>query len=59
MENVFIDTCIYIRDKYIKGYTVNTLFDLAKQGCICILLPRITRIEVIRHLRKDVAEETV
>ena len=57
MENVFIDTCIYIRDKYIKGYTVNTLFDLAKQGCICILLPRITRIEVIRHLRKDVAED--
>ena len=57
MENIFIDTSVYIQEGYIKGRTIKSLFDLAKKGVIRILLPQLTRIEIFRHMRKDTARE--
>lgn len=47
MENIFIDTSVYKREGYIKGSTIRTLFDLVKKGMIRILMPELTRIEVL------------
>lgn len=53
MENIFIDTSVYKQEGYIKGSTIKSLFDLAKKCTIRILMPELTRIEVLRHLKKD------
>lgn len=41
-QNVFIDTSIYEEGQFVGSGTLKTLYDAAKYGLICILLPDIT-----------------
>lgn len=53
MENIFIDTCIYQEGQFIASGKLKTLFDAAKEGRICILLPDITEREVLAHIEEQ------
>lgn len=57
MENIFIDTCIYQEGQFIASGKLKTLFDAAKEGRICILLPEITEREVQAHIEEQMNAE--
>ena len=54
MINVFIDTSIFIAEGFVKGKSIFTLFEAAREEKIHILLPDITECEIRRHLKEEV-----
>ena len=56
-ENIFIDTCIYQEGQFFVSGKLKTLFDAAKEGRICILLPDITEREVLAHIEEQMNAE--
>lgn len=57
MEYIFIDTCIYQEGQFFASGKLRTLFDAAKEGRICILLPDITEREVLAHIEEQMNAE--
>lgn len=54
---VFIDTSIFIEENFFaKDNRINSLMKLAKDGRIRIVMPEITRQEVIKHLKSGIRE---
>ena len=54
---VFIDTSVYIKEKYFsEGNGICTLFKLAKEGIIDLVSTDITNQELLRHMQKDCME---
>ncbi len=58
MINVFIDTSIFIAEGFVKGKSISTLFDAARDEKIRILLPDITECEIRRHLKEEVKNKS-
>ena len=56
-ENIFMDTCIYQEGQFFVSGKLKTLFDAAKEGRICILLPDITEREVLAHIEDKLNDE--
>lgn len=54
MINVFIDTSIYVSEGFVKGKSIVTLFEAAREDKIRILMPDITEHEVRGHLWEEV-----
>lgn len=57
MENIFIDTSVYEEGQFVGSGILKTLFESAREGRICILLPEITEREVVAHIHSKVKEE--
>lgn len=57
IQNVFIDTSIYEEGQFVGSGTLKTLYDAAKYGLICILLPDITEREVLAHIDTKMSAE--
>lgn len=54
MINVFIDTSVFVAEGFVKGKSIATLFEAAREEKIHILMPDITEHEVRRHLAEEV-----
>ena len=54
MINVFIDTSIFVSEGFVKGKSIATLFEAAREEKIRILMPDITEHEVRKHLYVEV-----
>lgn len=54
---VFIDTSIYVKEKYFsEGNAICALYKLAKEGIIDLVSTDITNQEILRHIQKDCLE---
>lgn len=54
MINVFIDTSIFVSEGFVKGKSIATLFEAAREEKIRILMPDITEHEIRKHLHVEV-----
>lgn len=54
MINDFIDTSIFVAEGFVKGKSIATLFDAAREEKIHILMPDITEHEIRKHLHEEV-----
>ncbi len=54
MINVFIDTSVFVAEGFVKGKSIATIFEAAREEKIHILMPDITEHEIRRHLAEEV-----
>jgi len=56
MDNVFLDTCVFLESNFLENKRIKSIFTLAKNGDVQILLPKVIEDEIRNNLRKRVNE---
>ena len=51
-----MDTSVFESENFLEGHKLLTLFDLAEEGNIVLLMPRITYTEVIARMRRNLSK---
>lgn len=55
-NNLFLDTSIFESENFLEGLKLQTLFELAGEGIVIIIMPEITYLEIIARMKRQLAK---
>jgi len=59
MDIIFIDTSVFEENNFLESHRINQILKLSEEGYIKIILPEITKKEIINRVRKNVIDAVV